>query len=72
VTERMIAMSYPSTGSMAMYRNPAAEVARFLDLKHKDCYKVYNLCSERSYDPSLFHHRVERYMIDDHNVPTVK
>ena len=46
-------------------------MARFLETKHRDCYKVYNLCSERSYDTKFFHDRVERYEIDDHNVPTV-
>ncbi|KXJ22445.1 phosphatidylinositol 3,4,5-trisphosphate 3-phosphatase TPTE2 [Exaiptasia diaphana] len=69
VTERVIAMSFPSSGKRKMYRNPIAEVVRFLDTKHKDHYKVYNMCSERSYDPTLFHNRVERILIDDHNVP---
>lgn len=27
---------------------------------------------ERDYDETLFHNRVERIFIDDHNVPTVK
>ncbi|XP_064637589.1 phosphatidylinositol 3,4,5-trisphosphate 3-phosphatase TPTE2-like isoform X2 [Lineus longissimus] len=69
ITERVIAMSFPSRGLMAMYRNPIREVAKFLDFKHKDQYKVFNLCSERTYDESLFHYRVERILIDDHNVP---
>lgn len=69
VTERVIAMSFPSSGKHKLYRNPVSEVVRFLDTKHPDHYKVYNLCSERSYDPSVFHNRVERVLIDDHNVP---
>ncbi|KAL4230685.1 Phosphatidylinositol 3 [Mactra antiquata] len=72
ITERVIAMSFPSKGFMAVYRNPVHEVARFFDTKHKDHYKLYNLCSERDYDETLFHNRVERIFIDDHNVPTVK
>lgn len=48
------------------------EVARFLDFKHKDHYKVYNLCSEKTYDDTYFHGRVERFIIDDHNVPSIK
>ena len=48
------------------------EVIRFLESKHPECYKIYNLCSEGSYDSSYFHGRVERFEIDDHNVPTVK
>jgi PTEN phosphatase family protein len=27
---------------------------------------------ERSYDASFFHGRVERFLIDDHNVPSLK
>ncbi|XP_050701341.1 phosphatidylinositol 3,4,5-trisphosphate 3-phosphatase TPTE2-like isoform X1 [Eriocheir sinensis] len=69
VTSRVIAMSYPSTGKMSMYRNDIKEVARFMDTQHPGHYRLYNLCSERHYDVSLFHGRVERYMIDDHNVP---
>ncbi|XP_015760753.1 PREDICTED: phosphatidylinositol 3,4,5-trisphosphate 3-phosphatase TPTE2-like, partial [Acropora digitifera] len=69
ITERVIAMSFPSSGKHKLYRNPISEVVRFLDTKHENHYKVYNLCSERSYDPSVFHNRVERIPIDDHNVP---
>ncbi|XP_015913162.1 phosphatidylinositol 3,4,5-trisphosphate 3-phosphatase TPTE2 [Parasteatoda tepidariorum] len=72
VTERVIAMSFPSHGKMSLYRNPIKEVARFLDYKHKDHYKVYNLCSEKTYDDTYFHGRVERFIIDDHNVPSIK
>uniref|UniRef100_A0A3B3UDK3 Transmembrane phosphatase with tensin homology n=2 Tax=Poecilia TaxID=8080 RepID=A0A3B3UDK3_9TELE len=68
---RVIAMSFPSSGKQAFYRNPIHEVARFLDTKHEGHYKVYNLCSERGYDPKFFHYRVERIFIDDHNVPTL-
>ncbi|XP_047410244.1 phosphatidylinositol 3,4,5-trisphosphate 3-phosphatase TPTE2-like [Sciurus carolinensis] len=72
ITERIIAMSFPSSGKQSFYRNPIQEVARFLDLKHENHYQVYNLCSERSYDPKYFHNRIHRIMIDDHNVPTLK
>ncbi|XP_070198139.1 phosphatidylinositol 3,4,5-trisphosphate 3-phosphatase TPTE2-like isoform X2 [Littorina saxatilis] len=69
VTERVIAMSFPSKGLMAIYRNPIDEVARFFNTKHKDHYKIFNLCSERCYDETLFDNNVERIFIDDHNVP---
>lgn len=62
-------MGFPSEGKEAAYRNPRTEVYRFLETFHKDCYRVYNLCSERSYDPSVFHGRVARYPFDDHNCP---
>ncbi|XP_035582762.1 phosphatidylinositol 3,4,5-trisphosphate 3-phosphatase TPTE2-like [Zalophus californianus] len=71
VTERIIAMSFPSSGKESFYRNPIKEVVRFLDTKHQDHYQVYNLCSEGAYDPKYFHYRVQRIMIDDHNVPTL-
>ncbi|EHH28882.1 hypothetical protein EGK_09163, partial [Macaca mulatta] len=69
VTERIIAMSFPSSGRQSFYRNPIEEVVRFLDKKHPNHYRVYNL--ERAYDPKHFHNRVSRIMIDDHNVPTL-
>ncbi|XP_070095687.1 phosphatidylinositol 3,4,5-trisphosphate 3-phosphatase TPTE2-like isoform X1 [Equus caballus] len=72
ITGRIIAMSFPSSGKHSFYRNPIKEVVRFLDTKHRNHYQVYNLCSERSYNPKHFHHRVHRVMIDDHNVPTLK
>lgn len=72
VTDRVIAMSFPSSGRMAMYRNPIKEVARFFDLKHGNHYRVYNLCKERCYDSKYFHGFVEHFPIEDHNPPTLE
>ncbi|XP_065668918.1 phosphatidylinositol 3,4,5-trisphosphate 3-phosphatase TPTE2 isoform X4 [Hydra vulgaris] len=69
VTDRVIAMSFPSSGKTSLYRNPISEVARFFNTKHPGHYKIYNLCSERHYDTSYFHDNVERVLVDDHNVP---
>ena len=44
VTDRVIAMSFPSSGSEALYRNSIRDVGEFLDKKHYGHYRVYNLC----------------------------
>jgi len=73
ITPRVIGMSFPSSGTWAFYRNNIKDVAKFFDSKHgSENYKIYNLCSERTYDMSYFHGRVARYSIDDHNVPTLE
>lgn len=69
ITERVIAMSFPSSGKTSLYRNRISDVSRFFNEKHPNHYKLYNLCSERSYDTSFFNNSVERILIDDHNVP---
>ena len=45
-----------------------ADVQRFFNTRHTGNYKVYNLCSERDYDPSRFD-SVAKYPFDDHNAP---
>ena len=72
VTKRIIAMSFPSSGLMSWYRNPIREVVAFLDAHHGEHYRVYNLCSERTYSDTWFHNRVFHWPVDDHNVPSVK
>ncbi|XVF17624.1 hypothetical protein REPUB_Repub10bG0139300 [Reevesia pubescens] len=62
ITENIIAMGFPagdlSSGLLGFfegfYRNHMEEVIKFFETHHKGRYKLYNLCSERLYDASLF------------------
>lgn len=67
ITPKIIAMGFPSVGREGLYRNPLPEVQRFFEKRHAGRYRIYNLCSERAYDPADFLGRVARYPFDDHN-----
>ncbi|CAO2152454.1 unnamed protein product [Urochloa humidicola] len=54
------------------YRNHMEEVIIFFEMPHKGKYKVYNLCSERLYDASLFERKVACFPFDDHNCPPIQ
>ncbi|XP_031480074.1 phosphatidylinositol 3,4,5-trisphosphate 3-phosphatase and protein-tyrosine-phosphatase PTEN2A-like [Nymphaea colorata] len=80
ITENIIAMGFPagdiSSGIFGyvegFYRNHMEEVMKFFDTHHKGKYKVYNLCSERLYDASLFEGKVACFPFDDHNCPPIQ
>mmetsp|Transcript_33251 Transcript_33251/g.45550 ORF Transcript_33251/g.45550 Transcript_33251/m.45550 type:complete len:717 (-) Transcript_33251:20-2170(-) len=69
ITPKIVAMGFPSEDSERFYRNPYSEVIRWLNMFHKDRFKIYNLCSERVYDHAKFYGRVGYYPFDDHNAP---
>ena len=56
ITERVIAMGFPSTGCESLYRNSLSDVKRFLYEEHGTYFKVYNLCMEndRIYNKNIF------------------
>ncbi|PIK40906.1 putative phosphatidylinositol 3,4,5-trisphosphate 3-phosphatase TPTE2 [Apostichopus japonicus] len=62
ITDRVIASSFPSSGSQSFYRNSIADVSRFLNSKHAGHYRVCNLCSEKHYDESFFNNRVPDFL----------
>ncbi|KAK4367784.1 hypothetical protein RND71_011576 [Anisodus tanguticus] len=79
ITENIIAMGFPA-GDMSsgffgyvegFYRNHMEEVIKFFETHHQGNYKVYNLCSERLYDASLFGGKVASFPFDDHNCPPI-
>ena len=65
ITPSIIAMGFPSESIEGLYRNRMQDVQQFLSSRHGDRFKVYNLCSERSYPADRFPHTA-RYPFDDH------
>ncbi|KAL4434977.1 hypothetical protein ABPG74_017733 [Tetrahymena malaccensis] len=68
ITPKIIAMGFPANKLESLYRNDRDEVKTFFQKKHKDNYKVYNLCSEREYGQKVFEN-IARYPFEDHQAP---
>jgi len=75
ITDRVIAMGYPSEGVEALYRNDVKDVIAFFEKKHKGNVKIYNLCLEKDkiYEKKLFlRSKVALFPSLDHNPCSVK
>ena len=68
ITPRIIAMGLPSTSYEALYRNNMSDVLNFFNSRHKDHYKVYNLCEEKKYPPNVFY-KQGYFPFQDHEAP---
>lgn len=69
ITDRIVAMGFPSENLEAVYRNDMKETQLFFKTRHTNHYMIYNLCSERDYDHTKFDNRVVAFPFDDHNCP---
>jgi C2 domain of PTEN tumour-suppressor protein/Protein-tyrosine phosphatase len=69
ITDRVIAMGFPSVGFEALYRNPADEVRIFLESRHAYHYRIWNLCCEKEYGKGHFNCEIERFTWADHTPP---
>ena len=75
ITDRVIAMGFPSVGCETVYRNSLTDVIRFFHIKHNDKVKIYNLCLEkdRIYSKNLFSKsQVGLFPATDHNPCPIK
>jgi len=68
ITERIIAMGFPSLNLEGLYRNPLDEVQKFLNTRHTSHYKVYNLCEEKDYPKNSFY-KQDIFPFKDHEAP---
>ena len=75
ITDRVIAMGFPSIGCETVYRNSLKDVIDFFHTKHNDKVKIYNLCLEkdRIYSKNLFSNSsVGLFPARDHNPCPIK
>ncbi|XP_062706881.1 myb-like protein Q isoform X2 [Aedes albopictus] len=71
INDRIIAMGYPAEHMESIYRNKIEDVHKMLEKNHAGCYKIYNLCSERTYNHKRFPY-YSVYPFKDHNPPDIE
>eukprot|EP01111_Echinosteliopsis_oligospora_P007506 TRINITY_DN2268_c0_g1_i2.p1 TRINITY_DN2268_c0_g1~~TRINITY_DN2268_c0_g1_i2.p1 ORF type:complete len:979 (-),score=246.51 TRINITY_DN2268_c0_g1_i2:41-2977(-) len=69
ITDRIVAMGFPSEHIEGLYRNKMRDVQKFFESLHAGHYRIYNLCSERKYDFAKFAGEVAEFPFDDHGPP---
>ena len=75
ITQRVIAMGFPSVGCETVYRNALPDVLEFFHVRHNDQVKIYNLCLEkdRIYNKNIFSRSsVGLFPATDHNPCPIK
>ncbi|XP_067385564.1 tensin-1 isoform X5 [Emydura macquarii macquarii] len=71
ITERIIAVSYPSSAEEQNFRSNLKEVAQMLKSKHGENYLLFNL-SERRHDISTLHSKVLDFGWPDLHTPALE
>ncbi|KAK0400220.1 hypothetical protein QR680_003410 [Steinernema hermaphroditum] len=72
ITDRIIAMGYPSHETESLYRNTMLSTVYFLQLFHDEHFMVFNLRGEYIYDAGNFQYRVSAYEMTDHHPPRLE
>jgi phosphatidylinositol-3,4,5-trisphosphate 3-phosphatase/dual-specificity protein phosphatase PTEN len=72
ITPQIICTSVPAVGRDSWVRNPANEVARFLNERHGNKYVLLNATTETKYDTSLFFERCAQFPIMKDSVPNLE
>jgi len=71
ITDRILAMCFPSTGLEGLYRNNIDDVVNFLESRHGTKYVILNL-SGRPYDYTKFSNKVVDFAWEDHHSPPIE